>query len=70
MIPLHYSFSHQARTNPLFHYSLKLSFDAALAMIPPEPDRVFAQLIAIGGGTPRGHPMRYIGHQPRVAHAC
>ncbi|KAF7126148.1 hypothetical protein CNMCM5793_002570 [Aspergillus hiratsukae] len=50
MIPLHYSFSNQARTNPLFHYSLKLSLDAALAVVSPEPDAAFARLLAIGGG--------------------
>ncbi|PKX93962.1 C6 zinc finger domain protein [Aspergillus novofumigatus IBT 16806] len=50
MIPLHYSFSNQACTNPLFHYSLKLSLDAALAMVSPEPDHSFARLMATGGG--------------------
>lgn len=50
IIPLHYSFSNQAHSNPLFHYSLKLSLDAALAMISPEPDRGFQRLIASGGG--------------------
>ena len=45
MIPLHYSFSNQAHTNPLFHYSLQVSLDAALAIISPEPDTGFAQLI-------------------------
>ncbi|KAF4202326.1 hypothetical protein CNMCM8927_000273 [Aspergillus lentulus] len=50
MIPLHYSFSNQARTNHLFHYSLKLSLDAALAMVSPEPDPAFARLMATAGG--------------------
>jgi hypothetical protein len=50
MIPLHYSFSNQARTNPIFHYSLKLSLDAALAIISPEPDPGFARVLATGGG--------------------
>jgi hypothetical protein len=50
MIPLHYSFSNQARTNPIFHYSLKLSIDAGLAIISPEPDPGFSRLVAIGGG--------------------
>ncbi|GFG09665.1 uncharacterized transcriptional regulatory protein C139.03 [Aspergillus udagawae] len=50
MIPLHYSFSNQARTNPLCHYSLKLSLDAALAMVSPEPDPGFARLMATAGG--------------------
>ncbi|EXJ88085.1 hypothetical protein A1O1_05013 [Capronia coronata CBS 617.96] len=52
MIPLHYFFSNQARSNPLFHYSLKLSLDAALALISPEPDPdgTFSRLMATGGG--------------------
>lgn len=52
MIPLHYSFSNQARTNPLFHYSLKLSLDAALALVSPEtdPGGTFSRLMATGGG--------------------
>ncbi|KAF7596503.1 hypothetical protein BBP40_001375 [Aspergillus hancockii] len=50
MIPLHYSFSNQARANPLFYYSLKLSLDAALAMVSPEPDDGFSRLMATGGG--------------------
>lgn len=52
MIPLHYYFSNQARSNPLFHYSLKLSLDAALALVSPEPDPSgsFARLMATGGG--------------------
>lgn len=50
IIPLHYPFSNQARRNPLFHYSLQISLDTALAMITPEPDSTFDRLIAIGGG--------------------
>jgi hypothetical protein len=50
MISLHYHFSNQARTNPLFHYSLKVSLDAFLTVISPEQDTGFAQLIATGGG--------------------
>jgi hypothetical protein len=51
LIPLHYAPAHAAHANPLFHYSLKLSLDAALALISPEqPDPLFAQLMATGGG--------------------
>ncbi|ROV98454.1 hypothetical protein VPNG_08524 [Cytospora leucostoma] len=52
LIPLHYFFSNQARSNPLFHYSLTLSLDAALALVSPEPDAggTFARLMATGGG--------------------
>ncbi|KAJ5460447.1 uncharacterized protein N7458_001999 [Penicillium daleae] len=42
--------SRWARTNPIFHYSLKLSIDAGLAIISPEPDPGFSRLVAIGGG--------------------
>ena len=50
MIPLHCSFAHKARTNPLFHYSLKVSIDAAMAIISPEPDEAFHRLMIVGGG--------------------
>lgn len=52
MIPLHYYFSNQAHSNPLFHYSLKVSLDASLALVSPEPDPSgsFARLMATGGG--------------------
>lgn len=50
LLPLHCPFAIQARTNPLFHYSLKASLEAALAIISPEPDEGFSRLMAIGGG--------------------
>lgn len=57
MIPLHLFFSNQARSNPLFHYSLKLSLDAAFAIITthttPEPESnnaIFPRLMTTGGG--------------------
>ncbi|KAK8041042.1 hypothetical protein PG994_014049 [Apiospora phragmitis] len=60
MIPLHYSFSNQARTNPLYYYSLKLSTDTAIALTqqPAAADNenddrsrfFFARLMALGGG--------------------
>lgn len=50
MIPLHCPFANKARTNPLFHYSLKVSLDTALAIVSPEPDQGFSHLMAIGGG--------------------
>ncbi|KAM4058866.1 fungal zn(2)-Cys(6) binuclear cluster domain-containing protein [Hirsutella rhossiliensis] len=50
LIPLHCPFASKARTNPLFHYSLKASLDTALAIISPEPDPGFSRLMAIGGG--------------------
>ncbi|KAL2178472.1 uncharacterized protein P884DRAFT_283904 [Thermothelomyces heterothallicus CBS 202.75] len=36
LIPLHFPFSYRARSNPLFHYSLKVSLNAALALAYPE----------------------------------
>ncbi|KAK3311212.1 uncharacterized protein B0T15DRAFT_482296 [Chaetomium strumarium] len=53
LIPLHYPFAHQARSNPLFRQSVKISLDAALALISPEPDppaNHFARLMSLGGG--------------------
>ncbi|KAH7411453.1 hypothetical protein BKA64DRAFT_381731 [Cadophora sp. MPI-SDFR-AT-0126] len=50
LIPLHCSFANKAETNPLFHYSLTVSLDTAMAIIAPEPDPGFSRLIAIGGG--------------------
>ncbi|KAK8017780.1 hypothetical protein PG993_014106 [Apiospora rasikravindrae] len=47
MIPLHYPFSNQARTNPMYYYSLKLT------RRPRSPDgsrSFFARLTALGGG--------------------
>ncbi|OJD34085.1 c6 zinc finger domain-containing protein [Diplodia corticola] len=50
MVPLHCPFASKARTNPLFHYSLKASLDTAMAIVSPEPDEGFSHLMAIGGG--------------------
>ncbi|TVY41643.1 Transcription factor [Lachnellula subtilissima] len=50
LIPLHLPFASKARTNPLFHHSLKTSLEAAIAMISPEPDDDFSALMAMGGG--------------------
>ena len=35
MIPLHMFFATQTRSNPIFHYSLSASLDAALALVSP-----------------------------------
>lgn len=50
LIPLHCPFANRARKNPLFYYSLKVSLDTAMAIVSPEPDEGFANLMAIGGG--------------------
>lgn len=50
MIPLHLYFSNQARANPLFQYSLKVSLDTALAILSPEQDDAFSRLMNTGGG--------------------
>ncbi|KAH6984471.1 C6 zinc finger domain protein [Ilyonectria sp. MPI-CAGE-AT-0026] len=66
MIPLHLSFNNQAEENPLFHYSLKISFDAAMATVTPEPDAAFHRLMVTGAGLFR-EGIRYaimtIGHE-------
>ncbi|KAH6627923.1 hypothetical protein F5144DRAFT_577288 [Chaetomium tenue] len=53
LIPLHFPFSHQARVNPLFHYSLKVSLDTALALVShqqEEDNDRFQNLLCIAGG--------------------
>lgn len=52
LLPLPFPFTHQARTNPLFHYSLKVSLDAALALVSPErdDDGMFGRLLVTSGG--------------------
>lgn len=50
IIPLHYFFSNRARINPAYYYSLKLSADAATAIMSPEPDASFSRLMTSGGG--------------------
>lgn len=50
MIPLHFPFASKARANPLFHYSLKESIDAAMAIVSPELDERFSRLMSLGGG--------------------
>ncbi|KAF5679756.1 C6 zinc finger domain-containing protein [Fusarium denticulatum] len=50
IIPLHFFFGNRARTNPIYYYSLKLSLDASLALMSPEPDGGFSRLMVRGGG--------------------
>ncbi|KAI0477969.1 hypothetical protein F4859DRAFT_43831 [Xylaria cf. heliscus] len=50
LIPLHCPFANEARSNHLFHYSQKVTVDAALAFMSPEPDDYFSRLMATGGG--------------------
>ncbi|KAI1119554.1 hypothetical protein F5Y14DRAFT_446090 [Nemania sp. NC0429] len=50
LIPLHCPFACQAPANPLFHYSQKVTLDAGLAFLSPEPDDYFSRLMATGGG--------------------
>ncbi|KAI0844735.1 hypothetical protein F5Y00DRAFT_188022 [Daldinia vernicosa] len=50
LIPLHSPFASEARANPLFYYSLKVTLDSAMTLISPEPDEGFSRLMAIGGG--------------------
>lgn len=50
LLYLHGPFSCKAGTNHLFHYSRKVSLDAAMAMISPEEDEAFSRLMIISGG--------------------
>lgn len=50
LIPLHCLFASKAQTNPLLYYSVKLGLDVAMAIICPEPDDGFSQIMATGGG--------------------
>ncbi|KAL5356247.1 hypothetical protein BJX96DRAFT_186204 [Aspergillus floccosus] len=50
IIPLHWFFAIQAPTNPFFAFSRSAIFDAATAIIHPEPDDGFSHLMAVGGG--------------------
>ncbi|KAI8946843.1 hypothetical protein F4801DRAFT_39738 [Xylaria longipes] len=50
LIPLHCPFTSEAGSNHLFHYSRKVTVDAALAFMSPEPDDYFSRLLATGGG--------------------
>ncbi|EEU36577.1 uncharacterized protein NECHADRAFT_14180, partial [Fusarium vanettenii 77-13-4] len=50
MIPLHCPFASQAHVNPLFHFSLKVSLDASMAIISPQPDDSFGRLMSINSG--------------------
>ncbi|KAI0828428.1 hypothetical protein F5Y06DRAFT_290971 [Hypoxylon sp. FL0890] len=58
LIPLHCPFAGEARSNPLFYYSLKVSLDSAMSIIRPEPDEGFSRLMAVSGGMFR-EGMRY-----------
>jgi hypothetical protein len=50
LIPPNSHFSCQARTNPLYYNSRKVSLDAVVALISPEPDEGFSNVMTIGGG--------------------
>ncbi|KAM0811234.1 hypothetical protein AB5N19_11590 [Seiridium cardinale] len=50
LLVLHCPFAFQARDNPLFHYSLKTSIDAAMAILSPPPDERFSRLLKFSGG--------------------
>ncbi|ETS75541.1 hypothetical protein PFICI_12485 [Pestalotiopsis fici W106-1] len=50
LLVLHCHFAVRGRTNPLFHYSIKVSIDAAMAVVYPAPDEKFSRLFTLGGG--------------------
>lgn len=49
LLPLHCLFANQARTRPLFHYSLKRVFDTAVMIVAPAADPTFSRLMCRGG---------------------
>lgn len=49
LFPLHLPFASEARINPLFYYSRKIGLDTAMAVVSPEPDEAFSNLMAVGG---------------------
>lgn len=49
LIPLHGPFASKARTNPIFHYSRRISVDAAMAIVSPEPSTPYIMLMTLGG---------------------
>ncbi len=63
LIPLHYPFACQARTNPLFHHSVRVCLDTALSIISPPPEPCFSNLMTIGGGLFRRNTVRHQRHQ-------
>jgi hypothetical protein len=50
ILPLHCPFANRTRGDPLFHFSLKCSLDAAASIIMPSADAKFSRLMAIAGG--------------------
>lgn len=50
MLPLHSLFATKARADPLYHYSLRASLDAAMAIMSPGQDEDFRRLMTVGGG--------------------
>jgi hypothetical protein len=64
IIPLHEPFAHQAKMNPLFHFSLQTCLDTAMLLMAPEADERFSKLMAAGGGMFRegiNHALYIIG---------
>lgn len=49
LVPLHGPFASKARANPLFHYSRRVSVDAAMAIVSPEPSEAYTRLMTLGG---------------------
>jgi len=48
MIPLHCPFVRKATQNPLFIYSINASLDASIAIVSPQKDTSYSQLMAVG----------------------
>lgn len=50
LLPLHCLFANEARTQPIFYYSVKVSLDTAVAIVSFQSDEKFARLMTIAGG--------------------
>lgn len=50
LLPLNLPFATRERTDPLCSYCRKISVDAAMVILSPEPDEGFSRLMTIGGG--------------------
>lgn len=50
LLPLHCLFANEARSQPIFYYSVKVSLDTAAAMMSFCSDEKFGRLMAVAGG--------------------
>lgn len=50
LLPLHCLFANEARAQPIFYYSVKVSLDTAAAIVSFDSDEKFARLMTVAGG--------------------